>query len=100
MPCAVVHATVTLPDAGWGKRKVYGPAPEPTTDVAGMPLIRRLAAFTPVTGSVNTTMILVRAGIVDPELGVRDLTSGAEASMQLYAQVEPGAEPSKARGGV
>ena len=77
MPCAGSQLTVMAPFAGWGKLKIYGPAPEPKITVEAVPLIRRSPASTPVTLSENMIDTLVSE--VTPELavGVVVVTVGA-----------------------
>src|SRR5262249_6340695 len=84
------QASCTVPGAGDGKRKTYGPANEPVTFVAGLPLINKSAASTPVTGSVNPTSTCVRLFTVAPAIGLSAATAGGVVSMRLYCQVAPG----------
>src|SRR5438552_12754517 len=79
-----------MPGAGGGKRKTYGPDSEPVTFVAGLPLINKSEAFTPVTVSLNLTSTCVRLFTVTPASGLSEATVGGVVSTRSYSQVAPG----------
>ena len=90
MPWPGAQATSTAPVAGWVNVKVYGPAAEPLTLVAGTAFARRSAAFTPETGSLKLMMICVRSRTVAPGGGDTVVTTGGTLSGVKYCQVAPG----------
>src|SRR5439155_14328355 len=79
----------TVPGATGGKRQTYGPPSEPVTCVAGLPLINKSDASTPVTVSLNLTSTCVRLFTVTPASGLSEATVGGVVSTRLYCQVAP-----------
>src|SRR5882762_8934309 len=91
MLCPAANATCTGPTIGCGKRNAYWLGASTVRLVAGLPLINRSAASTPVTPSVKSTSICVRLRTVTPANGSWNDTVGGTLSTRLYCQVAPGA---------
>src|SRR5262249_16493756 len=98
MPCPAVHATCTDPVAGCVKANGEVSAAPCVTAEAGVPLMRKSAASTPLTFSLKTTVMLVSVRTVDPAAGVRLATKGGMLSIRVYCHVAPGPVALKALG--
>src|SRR5262245_23004500 len=66
IPWSAAQATCTVPVAGWGKLNRNCPGAPKVMLAAGTPLIRRSDAWTPVTGSLKNTSMLVKERFFDP----------------------------------
>ena len=80
MSCPLAQRTFTRPLVGGGNPNVYGPAPDPFTERAGVPLIKRSPALTLVTGSVNVMRTCVSERTVMNGAGSNRATAGAKVS--------------------
>ena len=78
MPLPGAQVMLTLPYAGCGKVNVYVSLP-PVMLAAGEPLISKSDAFTPVTGSLKVTAMVVSA-LTRPAAGLTLATVGGMGS--------------------